>query len=204
MEKVKTGSLARAGQRAAGALTRWDVDLRAAPRGPRTPSARPALQSPRPATTVIDLARAPTRESAGFAAGTASRVWVNPGRAPFDVKIMLPGGRAYHARAEMAVMLSSTPAGAPDRLTVQLPPASLDATTRLMGDNAAQWGFPADAVAHWHASAAQRTTGDRNYGTQVFTPPQIGPVQLEFQVSHHVPERAFVVAALFSWHAQAH
>src|SRR5207245_11613663 len=41
------------------------------------------------------------------------------------------------------------------------------------------------------------------YGTHVFTPPEIGPVHLEFQVSHHVPERAFVVTALFSWHAPA-
>ena len=34
--------LARAGQLAAGALTRWDVDLRAAPPGPRSPGARAA------------------------------------------------------------------------------------------------------------------------------------------------------------------
>jgi hypothetical protein len=194
--------LARAGQLAAGALTRWDMDLRAAPPGPRTPSARPAQRSSRATAAVIDLASAPTRESAGFTAGTASRVWVNPGRAPFDVTITLPGGRAYHARAELAVMLGSTPAGDPDRLTVQLPPASLDATARLIGDYAAQWGFPADAVTDWRTSAAQRASGDLNYGTQVFTPPQIGSVHLEFQVSHHVPERDFVVAALFSWPAQ--
>jgi hypothetical protein len=195
--------LARAGQLAAGALTRWDVDLRAAPPGPRTPSARPAQWSSRAAAAVIDLASAPTRESAGFAAGTGSRVWVNPGRAPFDVTITLSGGRAYHARAEMAVMLGSTPAGDPSRLTIQLPPASLDATARLISDYAAQWGFPADAVTHWHASAAQRASGDLNYGTQVFTPPEIGPVHLEFQVSHHVRERDFVITALFSWHSHA-
>jgi hypothetical protein len=198
--------LARAGQLAAGALTRWEVDLRAAPPGPPMPSARPAgpaRQPPQAAATVIDLASAPTRESAGLAAGTASRVWVNPGRAPFDITITLPGGRAYHARAEMAVMLSSAPAGDPDRLTVQLPPASLDAATRLIGDYAAQWGFPADAVTSWRTSAAQRAPGDGYYGTRVFTPPDIGPVHLEFQVSHHVPERAFIVAALFSWPAPA-
>ena len=193
--------LARAGQLAAGALTRWDVDLRAAPPAPR--SARPARPSPRAAATVIDLAGAPTRESAGFAAGAGSRVWVNPGRAPFDVTVTLPFGRAYRARAEMAVMLASAPAGDPDRLTVQLPPASLDATARLLGDYAAQWGFPADAVTDWHTSAAQRASGDSYYGTQVFTPPGIGPVHLEFQVSHHVPERTFVVTALLSWYAQA-
>jgi hypothetical protein len=70
--------LARADQLAASVLTRWDVDLRAAPPGPRMPAARPARPSPRAAATVIDLASAPTRESAGLAAGTASRVWVNP------------------------------------------------------------------------------------------------------------------------------
>ena len=119
------------------------------------PDARPARQSPRAAATVIDLASAPTRESACLATGTASRVWVNPGRAPFDITITLPGGRAYHAQAEMAVMLSSSPTGDPDRLTVQLRPASLDATTRLLGDYAARWGLPADAVTGWRASAAR-------------------------------------------------
>jgi hypothetical protein len=98
----------------------------------------------------------------------------------------------------MATMLASTPAGDPDRLTVQLPPASLDATARLIGDYAARWGFPADAVTDWRTSAAQRASGDY-YDTRVFTPPDIGYVHLEFQVSHHVPERVFVVAALFSW-----
>jgi hypothetical protein len=99
----------------------------------------------------------------------------------------------------MAVMLSSTRAGDPDRLTIQLPPAGLDATTQLIGDYAAQWGFPADAVTAWRTSATQRISGDRQYSTHVFTPADIGPVHLEFQVSHHVYERAFVVAALFSW-----
>jgi hypothetical protein len=191
--------LARAGQLTVGALTRWDMDLRVTPPGPRTPAAQSAQQTPRAATTVIDLTRAPSRESAGFAVGTGSRVWVNPGRTPFDVTITLPGGRAYHARAEMVVMLSSTPAGNPDRLTVQLPPASLDATARLIGGYAARWGFPAHAVTDWRTSAAQRASGEGYYGTQVFTPSEIGSVHLEFQVSHHVPEHDFVVAALFSW-----
>ena len=97
---------------------------------------------------------------------------MNPGRAPFDVTITLPGGRAYHARAEMAVMLSSTRAGDPDRLTVQLPPASPDATARLIGEYAAQWGFPANAVTAWRASASRGAPGDRYYGTHVFTPPR--------------------------------
>ena len=58
--------LARAGQLAAAALTRWDVDLRAASPGPPMPAARPARQPPRAAATVIDLASTPTRESASL------------------------------------------------------------------------------------------------------------------------------------------
>jgi hypothetical protein len=48
--------LARAGQLAAAAVTRWDVDLRAAPSRPPSPGARPA-GPPRAAATVIDLIR---------------------------------------------------------------------------------------------------------------------------------------------------
>jgi hypothetical protein len=194
--------LARAGQLTAAAFTHWDVDLRAAPPRPRTSGARSAKPL-RAAATAIDLTSAPTRESAGFAAGTGSRVWMNPGRTPFDVTIALPGGRVYHARAEMAVMLSSARAGDPDRLTVQLPPADPDTAARLTGEYAAQWGFPADAVAAWRTSASRGAPGDRHYSTHVFTAGDIGFVHLEFQVSHHVRERDFVVAALFSWHNHA-
>jgi hypothetical protein len=128
--------LARAGQLAAAAVTRWDVDLRAAPSRPPTPGARPA-GPPRAAATVIDLTGAPTRESAGFAAGAGSRVWMNPSRAPFGITVALPGGRVYRARAEMAVMLSSAHAGNPEGLTVQLPPAGLDTAAQLIGEYAA-------------------------------------------------------------------
>ena len=70
--------LARADQLAAGALTRRDVDLRAAQPGPRTPTARPARRPLWAAATMIVLVSAPTCQSAGFAAGERSRVWMNP------------------------------------------------------------------------------------------------------------------------------
>jgi len=209
--------LARAGQLAVAAATRWDVDVRAAPPGARTTGAQ-AERPERAAVTAIDLASAPTRESAGFAAGAGSRVWMNPRHAPFAVSVTLPGGRAYRAEAEMAVMLSparggspddgdpddgSPDDGSPDRLTVRLPPAGLAATAQLLGEYAAQWGFPASAVAAWRGSAARRAPGDRHYGTHVFTPADAGSVHLEFQVSHHVRERDYVVTALFSWPARA-
>jgi hypothetical protein len=194
--------LARAGQLAAAAVTRWDVDVHAAPSGPRTPGAQ-ADRPERAAVTAIDLASAPTRESAGFAAGAGSRVWMNPRRAPFAIDVTLPGGRAYHAQAEMAVMLSSARGGNPDRLTVQLPPTGLAATGQLIGEYAVEWGFPASAVAAWRGSAARRAPGDRHYSTHVFTPADAGFVHLEFQVSHHVRERDYVVTALFSWPGRA-
>jgi hypothetical protein len=107
-------------------------------------------------------------------------------------------------------MLSSASGGNPDRLTVQLPPASLEATAGLIGDYAREWGFLPDTVAAWRAEAARRESGDRYYGTHVFRAASIGAVppyavHLEFQVAHHVAHRAgerereCVVTALFSW-----
>ena len=193
--------LARAGRLVAAALTRWDVDvgpLPAHPRGIAVASTKPLLAA-ETGDTVLDLSGPPTRESVGFPAGADSRVWMNPNRRPFDVAVALPGGRSYRARAELAVMLSSTRAGDPDRLTVQLPAAGLEATERLITQYAAEWGFPGDAVAGWRTGAARRPSSDRDYSTQVFTPDDLGFVHLEFQVSHHVRENDFVVTALFSW-----
>jgi hypothetical protein len=149
--------------------------------------------------TDFDLSGPPTRDSVGFPESSDSRVWMNPNRRPFDVAVALPGGRVYHARAELAVMLSSSRTGDPDRLTVQLPSAGLEATERLIARYAAEWGFPTDAVAGWRTGAERRPSSDRDYSTHVFTPDDVGFVHLEFQVSHHVRENAFVVAALFSW-----
>jgi hypothetical protein len=100
-------------------------------------------------------------------------------------------------------MLSSARAGDPDRLTVQLPPAdpghSRTADRRVRG----AVGLPRRRGAAWRTSASRGAPGDRHYSTHVFTAGDIGFVHLEFQVSHHVRERDFVVAALFSWHNHA-
>jgi hypothetical protein len=196
--------LARAGRLVAAALTRWDVDVGPLPSHPRTlavAGTKPLLAA-ETGGTVLDLSGAPTRESVGFAEGADSRVWMNPNRRPFDVAVALPGGRFYRARAELAVMLSSTRAGDPDRLTVQLPSAGLEATERLITQYAAEWGFPTDAVAGWRTGAERRPSSDRDYSTHVFTPDDVGVVHLEFQVAHHVRENDLVVAALFSWERQ--
>jgi hypothetical protein len=151
----------------------------------------------------VDLTSPPTRGSAGFAADTDSRVWMNPNLRPFDIAVALPGGRVFHAQAAMAVMLSSMRAGDPDRLTVQLPSVDVQAAARLIDRYATEWGFPADEVGRWRTGADRRVSSDRHYSTHVFTPDDAGFVHLEFQVSHHVREGIFVVVALFSWEGHA-
>ena len=120
--------------------------------------------------------------------------------------VNLPGGRIYHAQAAMAAMLSPDGTRDPDRLTVQLPAADLDATGQLLAQYAAAWGFPSDEVATWRTSAGtsalagpEDDTGPFTYSTRVFTGADAGFVHVEFQVSHHLRERDFVVTALFTW-----
>jgi hypothetical protein len=134
----------------------------------------------------------------GLAEGAASQVWMHSRGRPFDVEILLPANRTYHASAELAVMFSG-PGGEPDRLTIQLPAMGIDACATLLGTLCAEWGCPADAVAAWHASAKGRESGDRHYLTQVFTCNDVGPVHIEFQVAHHVQDHQAVLTALFSW-----
>ena len=195
---------ARARGLAAASLTRWHVDVTASPSplfGARTAPVRVATAWP-----VIELSHPPTRESAGFAAGARSRIWMNPSREPVDVTVNLPDGRVYHARAAMAAMLSSTGTGDPDRLTVQLPGAGLVATEALLAQYAGSWGFPAREVASWSVRVAPTgpagpngDAGPLTYDTRVFTSADVGFVHLEFQVAHHQREGEFVVAALFTW-----
>jgi hypothetical protein len=192
---------ARACRLVAAALTRWDVDLRAVPAQPRALVVRGTepLVATDAGRTVIDLTGPPTRTAVDFPEGTDSRVWMKPHRRSFHLAVTLPGRRVYRAEAEMAVMLSSTRGGDPDRLTVQLPSAGLVATERLIADYAAEWGFPTDAAAVWRSGAERRVSSDREYSTRVFTPDDVGFAHLEFQVSQHVHDNDLVVTALFSW-----
>ena len=196
---------ARAGRLAAMALTRWDLDVSAVRAGapaPAVPPSKPLLAAMTDYRS-IDLTTPPTRVEAGFDADAESRVWMNPNRRPFDISVLLPDGRVFRTQAAEAIMLSASPAANPDRLVVQSPAAGLDgdATQRLLAEYAAEWGFPADAVAGWRTGVERRVDSDRNYSTHVFTPDDVGFVHLEFQVSHHVSEGTFVISTLFSWTA---
>jgi hypothetical protein len=201
--------LARVPGLTAAALTGWRVDITAA-RGPLSRAAAGPVRAATAMGAMIDLTRPPTRESAGFSAGADSRIWMNPGREPVDVAVNLPGGRVYHAQAAMAVMLSQADTGEPERLAVQLPAADLDAAGQLIAEYAAAWGFPPAEVAIWRAGAAPSAPADPDndmglftYSTHVFTAADAGFVHLEFQVSHHLRERAFVISALFTWDTPA-
>jgi hypothetical protein len=163
---------ARAGQLAAAAITRWDADLSRPDQRPRTVGVRSTkpVSATETGSTEIDLGSPPTRETAGLPGGSDSRVWMNANRRPFDLTVLLPDGRAYRAPAALAILRSSAPGGEPDRLTVQLPPAGLDVTERLLTEYATAWGFPIDAVAGWRTGSERRSLSDRDYSTHVFTP----------------------------------
>ena len=191
-----------------GALTHWDVKIAAGPARPHAFGREPSTSRATRLSdgVVVDLTCPPTRESAGLPAGTGSRVWVNPARKPADVEVPLPDGNVYRARAVMAVMLSATSTGNPERLIVQLPPMGLTAAWQLIAGYASEWGFPAQEADTWRAGAALRAPGGRDgntgaetYSTHIFTAKDAGFVHLEFQVSHHVRDGEFVIAALFSW-----
>jgi hypothetical protein len=204
LRATRYGLAVQVGRLAAAALTRWDIDIAAAPASPPKLQLR-STKASLPAEdgdTRIDLTHPPTRESVGIA-DTDNRVWMHAHHQPFDVEVALPGGRVYRGRAEKAVLLSSTRGAAPDRLAVQLPLTDPAATERMIAEYATDWGYPASAVDAWRAAAQQGpSSSDRYYSTQVFTADAVGFVQLEVQVSHHVDEGGCVIVLLFSWHSQ--
>jgi len=139
-----------------GALTHWDVKIAAGPARPHAFGREPSTSRATRLSdgVVVDLTCPPTRESAGLPAGTGSRVWVNPARKPADVEVPLPDGNVYRARAVMAVMLSATSTGNPERLIVQLPPMGLTAAWQLIAGYASEWGFPAQEADTWRVQHA--------------------------------------------------
>jgi hypothetical protein len=188
--------VSRAGELAREGLTSWRLHLSHG--GARQKAL--GVQSMKPLTAqtqslALDLTTPPTYRPGD----KSSAVWMNHDRQPFDVAVSLPQSRAYRARAEVAVLLSSAPGANPDRLIVQLPSTDLSQTEQLLTEYGDEWGFPTEAIAQWRVDAERRASSDRDYSTQVFTPDDVGFVHLEFQVSHHVRESDFMVAALFSW-----
>jgi hypothetical protein len=83
---------------------------------------------------------------------------------------------------------------------VQERPASFDRTERRLRALAANWGIRLREVTDWKKAAARLSRSpDRTYATHVVTAPDLGFVHLEFEISHHVRENEFVIAASFSW-----
>jgi hypothetical protein len=164
--------LARAAQILGAAVGRWRITVGEGASRPTKPLAAAQTDA-----AVVDLE--PTMRP---------RVWMGSRRRPFDITVRLPDARAYHARAELAVIEK------PGRLTVQLPAADLEGTARRLEAYADAWGFPRAAIADWRRGAERRPSTDRDHSTHVFT----GEGGVEFEVSHHVREGLFTLAAQFS------
>src|SRR5262249_10656015 len=91
LRATRYGLAVRIGRLAAAALSRWDIDIAAAPASPtrlQLRSAKPSLPA-EDGNTRIDLTQPPTRESFGVADGDY-RVWMNADHQPFDVEVALP------------------------------------------------------------------------------------------------------------------
>jgi hypothetical protein len=154
--------LARAGLILRAAVTRWGL-VEERPVKP--------LAAARTDATTIDLTRPP-----------AQRVWMNPARRPFDLRVRLPDGRSFGARPDFAVLLG-------DRLTVQLGEADVAGTAATL----AQWSVSREEIAEWRRGAERRPATDREYSTHVFRAAD----GVELEVSHHVREHTFTLAAHF-------
>ena len=159
---------ARAGQLAAAALTRWDVDLRAAPPGRECP--RPPARSSG-GRDRDDLASAPARERPAWRR-PGGRVWVNPGRAPSTSRSCCPAAAPITpARRWRSCRLR--PRRGPRPLTVQLPPPAWTpppAHRRLRRTV----GLPRRRGHRWRTSAGQRAPGMATTARTLHAP-EIGP-----------------------------
>jgi len=155
--------LARAGLILRAAVTRWGI-VEERPVKP--------LAAARTDATTIDLATPP-----------APRVWMNPGRRPFDLRVRLPDGRRFEARPDFAVLLG-------DRLTAQLGEADLAGTAAAL----AEWSISREEIAEWRRGAERRPVTDRDHSTHVFGAGE----GVELEVSHHVREHTFTLTAHFS------
>jgi hypothetical protein len=164
--------LARVGLILRAAVTRWGI-VEERPVKP--------LAAARTDATTIDLAAPPARHPADYVGGH-KRVWMNPGRRPFDLTVRLPDGQVFRARPEFAVMLG-------DRLTVQLPETDLEGAAAALHE----WGVSRDEIADWRRGAERRPASDRDHSTHVFPAAD----EVEFEVSHHVREGTFTLTAHF-------
>jgi hypothetical protein len=162
--------LARAGLILRAAVTRWGI-VEERPVKP--------LAGARADATTIDLAAPPPPHPADYVGGH-KRVWMNPGRRPFDLRVLLPDGQAFRARPEFAVMLG-------DRLTAQLGEADLAGTAAALESR----GVARAEIAEWRRGAERRPGTDRDHSTHVF---EAGD-GVELEVSHHVREHTFTLAA---------
>jgi hypothetical protein len=86
----------------------------------------------------------------------------------------------------------SVPVRLADHFVVQLPGAGLEATAARIAEYAAEWEIPAEEIARWRRGAERRPASDRDYSTHVFP---AGDAALEFEISHHVREGTFTLAA---------
>jgi hypothetical protein len=149
----------------------------------------------------IDLTAPPSRDAVAMAEASSDRIWAQPHRQPFQVTLILPGGRAFRSESTLTVLLSPDPEANPTRLIVKTPATDLEGARATLDHLAPTWGLDKDEIALWTDRAAAATTATHAYSTRVFRAVPIDSVTLELQVEHHLEPDAYVLDVLFSWGA---
>jgi hypothetical protein len=180
------------------ALTRWRLGVTLEQRSGPTGASGERRTPVEPLD--VDLTAAPSARALGFVQGARSRLWTGRDGRSLSVIVRLPESRQFADDAELVAALSLTGDGQPSQVIVQERPASFDRTERRLRALAANWGIRLREVTDWKKAAARLSRSpDRTYATHVVTAPDLGFVHLEFEISHHVRENEFVIAASFSW-----
>jgi hypothetical protein len=190
--------ISRFGVIAAAAVTRWRVSLGARARSRRAQRAQPTIENGD--TVVLDLGNPEDAEGVWASFPGPSCMWTSTRRHHRSVEVRVPDQAVFRAQAETIAVLKFGGAPHPNHVAVTLAPTDLDATERRLREYAADWQIDIAQVHAWKQDAEKLDSSpDRTHSTRILRRSPIGFVHLEFEVSHHVRERQFHIAALFSW-----
>jgi hypothetical protein len=194
---------ARAGKLATGAVSRWHPKADHTSTRARPEVLRPVSSVVVSGTRVVDLNDPRSRQTLGVPCGAPSQTWMNPDLRSFTAEVRLPGGDGFRCDADAVVILCPDGTSDPERVVVRQPPTNRDEAERRLrayaGLELRTEPIPGGAIEEWLGDLGQ-DQGSHHYSTRVFTPGSVDAVQLEFQVSHHIAERKFIITIQFTWH----
>jgi hypothetical protein len=188
---------ARARALLTAAVTRWRLSLGSSTgAGPGGTAEQMATSTD--ARLSLNLEHAPAAGAVGIPSGARTHFWASATPRPLSVQVRLPG-RVYDAGAALVAATRLGLDGRPNHIAVILDRDDLTTEDLVRRHASASGVDDAELAASEQHAQRVRAAGDRAHSTHVLGPVTAGPVKLEFEVAHHVPENESVVSALFSW-----